>query len=722
MHCSETTTKNQNPKDNNNSLSIKIQNNIFEIIDNSKNLKYNIKNVKYNSTYIKNKNLIHILNNMKLKRDKFYKFNNNYKLDNGIKFNNFRFFLNYKLSRKYDCKINSYNVKKINELIYNIPSRFTSKFKDFLFFEENVEFLKREYHKKELNKKFKKIFDFYAKYSKTFPNYIILKEGIYMYRNILKKQEIIDELQRMKEEEEEKAISKLMNISTETIFTMNTMESIINQKDSFWINNLQQILYLDKSLDESILLEKIKIIIKNINELEKINKEKVNMNTIYKKEFKKIRNLARPLYINNINPKLVQIKEKINKMKNYRNINIDLNKNNKNSRTVESSYNSNSTTINNKSSYNKRILINIKNPNSNVNIYNEKKEIIKRRIPYQKDLLYKKQNYEKVLKTEITNTLSNKYQKNLNNKSKNVSKLSNSMITNKVKNYLEINKEYNIINNTVLNNGKKCDGYNFKILFNSRKDKPKEYKTDKKIFSVFCKYINNKSIPLKSSYLYKETLLNNHSINNHIKSDFIFNRNKFKSPKMYNTEINVSKRSYDNKNSISYNNKLKNNNNNKNLNISEKRFLNYTFSSTKNSNKKEQFSFMNNKKYKKRKDINKLLFKNKTINKNKNIIKNRKKNSFFIEKSKNKDFEDKIYFKNIFNIRNNTKYNSISINNNTSTSSGNQSLTKKNKNNKLGKRIILPSGYYKGKENLINLKFLYGINSNNNKSYEKKIL
>ena len=117
MHCSETTTKNQNPKDNNNSLSIKIQNNIFEIIDNSKNLKYNIKNVKYNSTYIKNKNLIHILNNMKLKRDKFYKFNNNYKLDNGIKFNNFRFFLNYKLSRKYDCKINSYNVKKINELI-----------------------------------------------------------------------------------------------------------------------------------------------------------------------------------------------------------------------------------------------------------------------------------------------------------------------------------------------------------------------------------------------------------------------------------------------------------------------------------------------------------------------------------------------------------------------------------------------------------------------------
>jgi hypothetical protein len=52
------------------------------------------------------------------------------------------------------------------------------------------------------------------------------------------------------------------------------------------------------------------------------------MNKIYKKEFKKIRNLARPLYINNINPKLVQIKEKINKMKNYRNINIDLNKNN----------------------------------------------------------------------------------------------------------------------------------------------------------------------------------------------------------------------------------------------------------------------------------------------------------------------------------------------------------------------------------------------------------
>ena len=709
MHCSETTTKNQNPKDNNNSLSIKIQNNIFEIIGNSKNLKYNIKNVKYNSTYIKNKNLIHILNNMKLKRDKFYKFNNNYKLDNGIKFNNFRFFLNYKLSRKYDCKINSYNVKKINELIYNIPSRFTSKFKDFLYFEENVEFLKREYHKKELNKKFKKIFDFYAKYSKTFPNYIILKEGIYMYKSILKKQEIIDEMQKLKEEEEDKAISKLMNISTETIFTMNTMESIINQKDSFWINNLNQILHLDKSLDESILIEKVNLIIKNIDELEKINKEKVNMNTIYKKEFKKIRNLSKPLYINNINPKLIKIKEKIKQIKNYRN-NIGLKRKNKNNKTIESSYNSFSTTINNKSINNKGILINIKNPNNNINFYDEKKDLFKKRIPYQKVLLFK-ENYEKGIRKEIVNTVSNKYQQNINSKIKNVSRLSNSMITNKVKKYLDINKNYNI-RNTALNNDKKSNTYNFEILFNSRKDKSKENKTDKKIFSVFCKYINNKTIPSKRSYIYKETSINHDKVNNNIKIDFLFNRNKYKSPKIYNTEIYESKTSYDIINNKSNDNKLNKNKNKKNLNISQKSFSNHTFSSLKKITKKKQFSF---KKYKMKKIVNKLSLKNKIINKKYN----KKKNSFFIEKGKNKDFEDKINFKIISNKRNNTKY---SINNNTSTSSGNQSLTKKNKNNFLGRRIILPSGYYNRKENFINLKFLYDINAHNNKSNMKKFL
>ena len=151
--------------------------------------------------------------------------------------NSFRLFLIYKLRKKYDARVNIYEIKKINEIIFNIPSHFTALFKEYLLKEEEAEFLKRVYHKNEINKKLKNIFYFYEKYSKIFPNYIVMPEGHYLYRNILKKQKMIDKLQKIIEEEI-KNKEMLLEGSFNTIFSNGAIDSIYSNRDSLNLANL----------------------------------------------------------------------------------------------------------------------------------------------------------------------------------------------------------------------------------------------------------------------------------------------------------------------------------------------------------------------------------------------------------------------------------------------------------------------------------------------------
>jgi len=53
-----------------------------------------------------------------------------------------------------------------------------------------------------------KIFEFYDKYSKVFPNYVVLPENKYMFKNIERKQRMIDERQKYKTEKEEREKEK----------------------------------------------------------------------------------------------------------------------------------------------------------------------------------------------------------------------------------------------------------------------------------------------------------------------------------------------------------------------------------------------------------------------------------------------------------------------------------------------------------------------------------
>ena len=97
----------------------------------------------------------------------------------------------------------SYSSLSLNNLMFNERCRIVARFKDFLILDDMTEFLRRFYLKKELKRRLIKIFNFYERYSKIFPNYMILPESKYLYRNIRRKQKMIDAFNQIKKEEEE---------------------------------------------------------------------------------------------------------------------------------------------------------------------------------------------------------------------------------------------------------------------------------------------------------------------------------------------------------------------------------------------------------------------------------------------------------------------------------------------------------------------------------------
>ena len=128
--------------------------------------------------------------------------NNNLKLNSVLQGYNFNF-SNKILYHKYSKFEYSFSLFCTNNLIFNEKCRIVARFKDFLVLDDSTEFLRRFYSKKELKARLKRIFDFYESYCKIFPNYMILPENQFLYRNIGKKQKMIDAFNEIKREEEE---------------------------------------------------------------------------------------------------------------------------------------------------------------------------------------------------------------------------------------------------------------------------------------------------------------------------------------------------------------------------------------------------------------------------------------------------------------------------------------------------------------------------------------
>ena len=106
--------------------------------------------------------------------------------------------INHFLFSKYSKFEYSYSLICINNLISHEKCRIVARFKDFLIYDDNTEFINQFCKKKILPKRLKFIFNFYNSYSKIYPNYLIIPENKFLYKNIRKKQRVIDEENELK--------------------------------------------------------------------------------------------------------------------------------------------------------------------------------------------------------------------------------------------------------------------------------------------------------------------------------------------------------------------------------------------------------------------------------------------------------------------------------------------------------------------------------------------
>ena len=189
---------------------------------------------------------------------------------------------------KYFHDKNFYNSKVIEDIINNESTHVVAEFKDYLIYGDDSEFLQKKYNMKEILKYLPKIFHYYDSCSVIFPNYVILHESKYIYKNIQKKQKVID-IQQEQEEKLEKKKSGLINIKDEVgknndnLFNTKAINSILGQTNTSNINKIFGINNDNKNNENENSEYMINNFINEINQIEEKKSFYKNINLIKKK-------------------------------------------------------------------------------------------------------------------------------------------------------------------------------------------------------------------------------------------------------------------------------------------------------------------------------------------------------------------------------------------------------------------------------------------------------
>ena len=466
----------------------------------------------------------------------------------------------------------------INNIIYNEKTHIVAIFKDYLILDDCSEFLKRYYKKIESYIRLPKFYEYYDTYSKIYPNYTSLPEGKFIYKNIQKKQRMIDLQEQMEIQNKKNTNNNINDNKNEIdIFSSNVIQSILNQTNK---ENIEELFNINKDnfeIEEQKFYEKVNDIIDTIEKYEKVNH--------YIHSFSRLDNFS-PLIKNTPN-KSSLIKKNIIFKKDYNCLPSELKRN------ISNNSNSSKNYCNN-------------NQNNNIFNYSKKINLINDDNNPKTDRTLIKKLEHNLFKLSKKNIIfSQKYSNNTQRESQrdNSSKSKNNLSTNSQKK-----------NNTKLSS--KNDKYkqlnNIKSLKNIKM--PLTYRMNKMDHLIAS---NNIKSPLTNRYSIKQTIsnhksndnfnsmknkirnLNNNSgvkkvINNII---YIVNQNPFPTNiHFYNNNINqlvsnndlnlnrpYSSRTSFSKNSIDNNNKTK-----------KKNKINYQYEINKNKiQKRNQSSVIN---------------------------------------------------------------------------------------------------------------------------------
>ena len=385
-----------------------------------------------------------------------------------------------------------YNVKVINEIISNESTHIVAEFKDYLIMGDDSEFLQKYYNIKLSKKYLPKIFDYYKSCSVIFPNYVILPESKFIYKNIQKKQKVIDVNQEQEEKLEEIKSGKYLIEDNDDLFTTGAMYSILGQTNTsyargiFGIKNEKS----KEGKDDDTPLEIVDFINKAENNKQKNKIPKKHCisknNSAYKKKME--------INTNNItNFKEKSKKNSKEKILNINNINTYIKKSNNPSMNKSNvNNNASSTNSNNKINVNKIIVDYKKHRNTSSNIVNN--NAVKTKIGIIKNNLgINNNNFEKTHIKQNTITNSNMLKQPFINNYCNT----NNNKTNKNSGHINQNQPKHIIYSRNRLTNKK--NYFLRMLFMSMKfkNKTQQHQT--------CKKINNdtkKSLPIQKHKKY----------------------------------------------------------------------------------------------------------------------------------------------------------------------------------------------------------------------------
>ena len=171
-----------------------------------------------------------------------------------------------KLFKKYSSGNYSYNKISINNLLFKENCLIVARFKDFLILDDNTEFFRRYYPDADIKPKLMKILNFYEKYSKVFPNYLILKENEYLYRNIRRKQKMIDAVNEIKMEEKEnrrKLKSKENEKNDNELFTKKIKNEIKKFQNNASFKNYKNSLDSDTNNEDTLVINQNSLYLNN---------------------------------------------------------------------------------------------------------------------------------------------------------------------------------------------------------------------------------------------------------------------------------------------------------------------------------------------------------------------------------------------------------------------------------------------------------------------------
>jgi len=153
--------------------------------------------------------------------------------------------LNSILYKKYLFTKDDYDKNIITNILYNEKTHIVSIFKELLIYDDPGEFLNRFYYLNECLYKIKSYCEIYQKNRKNFPNFVILPESKYIFKNIKKKQKLLDqEISKEKSNEEN-------NSSFKKIFSNSVMNSIFSNDSNSNSSDNKSIKKLLKNIIEN---------------------------------------------------------------------------------------------------------------------------------------------------------------------------------------------------------------------------------------------------------------------------------------------------------------------------------------------------------------------------------------------------------------------------------------------------------------------------------------